>query len=260
MLCLPPMLARAPAGCMGAHAGRDPPPVLSGGGRGWAGIREQKRRPEGKGKRRKKERTRAGLNYGLQASRARRMIPLTVRRGEARGLGAPQAAPGLPRAGRRERRPPARQRQPPEEEGRGAGACRLKTPRPERRPGPRPGRAAAPAARGAREAALASRSRPCRAGPRDAARSRAALTAGALLAAAETMEGGSARRRGGAPAPAPALTPSRPARRQAGTRGVDASPAPPGPPGPARPCPVRWPRGRRGRSRWSSGPEATRHL
>ena len=92
--------AHARPGPGGAGACRPrPSPCPQRRGQGWAGIRGRggtERRPEGKGKRKKRGPGR-DPDYGLQASRARRMFPLTVRRGAARWLGAPQAAPGAGR-------------------------------------------------------------------------------------------------------------------------------------------------------------------
>lgn len=252
VLCLPPMLARAPAGRGACRA--ETLPLSSAAGAGLGGHTGEQKETGGKGKRKREDPSRTQTT-GCRRPRPAHDSP--QRSGEARRAGSARPRYGLPE-GRapRGRRPPARQ-QPPEEGGRGrrrvppqdaAAGTAARTPEgPERR-------AAAPAARGAREAALASRSRPCRAGPAGrAARSQAAL-AGAPRRRGD-VEGGSAQARQ-RPRPRPRVNPLR-GPRGAG-QGLGAWT--PRPPRPARPCPVRWPRGRRGPSRWSSGPEATRHL
>lgn len=165
------------------------------------------------------------------------MFPLKVQRGAVRrGLGAPQAAPGLRKAGgaagkeggrrragagRRRRRPPAGQEEAEEGWGHRARPPPQDAANMDAGPDPSRPRAGCGAGRpgGAREAAVASRRAlaPAAAGP--ASRSAPlgpGLRSPALLAAVETMEGGRAQARPAPPPLPPAgLTPSRPLRRPA---------------------------------------------
>lgn len=158
------------------------------------------------------------------------MIPLTVRRGEARGLGAPQAAPGLPRAGRRGEeaaRPAAaaggggrgRRRVPPQDAAAGTAART-----PEARAGCGAGgpRSSRSRARVALSALPRGPRRPRRSLP-GCARRRSSPPRRQWRAAA--------RRRGGAPAPAPRVNPfaARAAPGGDSGRGRLARPARPGP-------------------------------
>lgn len=93
VLCLPPMLARAPAGR--EPAGRDPPPVLSGGGRAGRAYGGRRKETGGEGKKKEKERTRAGPR--LRAAGVPSPAHVSPHGTERRGARA-QRAPGRPRA------------------------------------------------------------------------------------------------------------------------------------------------------------------
>lgn len=159
------------------------------------------------------------------------MFPLKVQRGAARrGLGAPQAAPGLPAAGgaagkeggrrragagRRRRRPPTGPEEAERRRAGGAGCVpRLRTPRPwtAARTPPGLGRAAAPGGHAelgkprSRRVASRSRSSCCRPRqPRRLAGSRAALAG----APRRRGDNGGRQSAGAARAPSPSLPPRR---------------------------------------------------